>query len=830
MKTEKTRINNRNQQPQRFSDYRNYHQNQNIIVCGCGSSLNELTDPQDFITIGVNDVGRQFTPDYLVVLNSRNQFKSDRFRYVEKSQASALFTHLNLGITHPNIVHFKLGKRGGTEFTDFGSLPYTRNSPYVAACLAAFMGAKKIGLIGVDFTDDHFFAATGKHALTSQLAKINQEYSLLAQALGQQGIELVNLSASSKIMALPKQSISDFSKPPVTTLFGSKQITATVAANDKSEKALNIVHLAKTNCAGAIWNLHAALNTYANMNSRVVTASDSTNGLRYPRDLLLSQTDMVWKVLREADVVHFHNNLDKQSPELRDYSDILKNKPAVLQFHSEPAAIKAHFPGRDPAKRTDIKTLVIAQKHTRFYPRAAPVPNLLDINHPLLKPFQRKKKRPPVVMYNPTDKRNYPLGAQTCRGKGYYQTMTILQRLVQENVIKLLCGDKIPWKELMRKRARADILIDECVTGGYHLTSLEGLSQGLATIAYLDDTTIRQICDITGSGQDELPWVNCRIEQLEQQLRNLATDKDLLSDYQNKSRQWMEKYWCPEKQLRHYITAYTDVINSGKVLEFKEMQITKRDQLRRHYKINGTRSGRSEDYPQQVHLHSNLVSKKEITDQSICHILGNGPSINDIDLSVLYEEMVIGVNASPLLHDKLGRATDYYCVSDRRFFSRDNASEIFARTKGSVRVFAGYCHGFLRDKDINYVKICGGDGISEDIYKGFYHACTAALFAAQLALWLGYKHIRLYGCEFNYDKGRFFYEEKIVPADSRMYSRVEKNFRALSRVIAERGGTLSIVGPSRLVGDYGNVPVPGINKLSPQELITQAVQSISKEA
>ena len=55
------------------------HEGESIVVCGCGPSLTELAEPQCFVTIGVNDVGRLFDPNYLVVVNPRSQFKSDRF-------------------------------------------------------------------------------------------------------------------------------------------------------------------------------------------------------------------------------------------------------------------------------------------------------------------------------------------------------------------------------------------------------------------------------------------------------------------------------------------------------------------------------------------------------------------------------------------------------------------------------------------------------------------------------------------------------------------------------------------------------------------------------
>ena len=187
--------------------FRNVHHGETIIVCGCGPSLLELSEPQRFITIGVNDVGRQFDPTYLVVVNPRNQFKGDRFSYVEQSKAKALFTQLDLGRVQPPLVRFKLGKYGGTDIGSGEFLHYTQNSPYVAVCLAAYMGATRIGLIGVDLTDDHFFARTGRHSLSGRVGEIDTQYGRFAKALSVRGIETFNLSAHSRLGALPKRNL-----------------------------------------------------------------------------------------------------------------------------------------------------------------------------------------------------------------------------------------------------------------------------------------------------------------------------------------------------------------------------------------------------------------------------------------------------------------------------------------------------------------------------------------------------------------------------------------------------------------------------------------------
>jgi glycosyltransferase involved in cell wall biosynthesis len=196
--------------PHDFRAFRGYHAGETMLVCGCGASLSEIIAPERLITIGVNDVGRLFDPDYLLVVNPPSQFAHDRFRYVAESRASAVFTQFDLGISHPRIIRFRLGQRGGADISDPDTLPYTRNSPYPALCLAAHMGARRIGLIGVDFTDNHFFGPTGRHALAGEFPQIEREYRQLYENLSRQGIEIFNLSRESRLTAFPKIAPEEF--------------------------------------------------------------------------------------------------------------------------------------------------------------------------------------------------------------------------------------------------------------------------------------------------------------------------------------------------------------------------------------------------------------------------------------------------------------------------------------------------------------------------------------------------------------------------------------------------------------------------------------------
>jgi hypothetical protein len=810
-----------------LAHYRNCHQGKTIVVCGCGESLLSLPQSDQLITIGVNDVGRLFDPTYLVVLNPSGQFKGDRYQYVKNANVRAIFSQLAIAALNSPVVGFNLGSKGGTDCFSGERLHYTRNSPYVAVCLAAFMGASKIGLIGVDFTEHHFFSKTGHHPLSRGLSNIDKEYGKLFLALHQANVSLVNLSIVSRLSSIPKQSIERFwgdEKLPLAE--ATKQAIVNrwpisiESALPEQQQPLKILHIAKTNCAGALWNLHQLIEQHTPMQSRVVTACQYTNGRCFPKDVLLSDSKAVKQLIAWADVLHFHNWLDKDSPQMKPFSRLLRGKPALLQFHSAPDVLQREFPGRDLVLRQDIKTLVIAQKHARFYPNARIVPNAIDIYRQQLQPLVGEPSARLRVLYTPTDKSNYGDHVNTCSGKGYAQTLDILQQLDKAGIIDARIETDISWDEVIKLRRDSDVVIDECVTGGYHLTSLEALSQGLVTIAWLDTQTVDLLCDISQSTIAELPWLNTPIVQLKQRLIMLAGDPKMVTEIKRKSRLWMEQYWSPKQVCVQYIRAWQQLMMAQprRALVSKARAKGRILPAQINYRVaSRAQSHRSQDFAQTIRLNEQLLLQRGRLTGQTCHILGSGPSVTDFDLSLLQQRIVMTVNASSTLEPLLGRAADFYCVSDRRFLADPNTLRLAQLSTDSIRVFAGYCHGYLPDADINYVRIIGGDGISSNLKTGFYHNCSVVLFAAQLAMSMGCCKIYLHGCEYDYGKGRFC-KEHTHSHDQGIYPRIASSVKALAKMLDDKGGSLNVVGPSRLVGDFGFEAIDLVNRINTDDL------------
>lgn len=517
-----------------LSSFHNIHQDETIVVCGCGESLNDFAQPERFITIGVNDVGRRFQPNYLVVVNPRHQFSGDRFRYVETSRAKFLFTQLDLPVKHPNVVKFKLGQLGGTDFSNPDVLNYTNNSPYIALCLAILMGAKRVGLIGVDFTDNHFFSKTGKHPLAPQFEKINEQYRRLAEAAKALGVEIFNLSRRSRLTAFPKASFSEFEN-----------------SSERGEKTapLKIVSYATTPVAGVPAILARCISARAGHSARCVWATnDYGNGVKFAGDVEWRKApEKAKSLLDEADLIIVHNG--KVASEHR---KLLENKAIVTMAHNylwnvDEQFVKKGFPGvvvgQYQAALPEFKDWTIVPNPIPFWEAEYQVGS---------KPDQI------TICYTPSGKHEqYPREHKLYwHSKGYETTMRVLEKLSKRFGIKLevVRNRQISHAESVAMKRRSHIVIDECVTGSYHRNSLEGLAVGCVVvngIGLLPKVT--EILLACAGGAAEIPFVPATLENLETVLTQLIeSGKDELVQKGLKSRVWLEENWNFERHWQQF--------------------------------------------------------------------------------------------------------------------------------------------------------------------------------------------------------------------------------------------------------------------------------------
>lgn len=195
-------------------DYIDSQKGKEFIVAGCGESINNFSDFSDFLVVGINDIERIMTPNYLVVVNHQRTFARGRFEWVTRSKSPVILSHIDPGtLDNRNaLVKITLGSKGKINLDDRSKVDYTMNSPYMGVIIAYQLGASKIGLVGVDFTPNHFFAKTGSHVLSRNTKVIDEEYEELGKTLIAKGIKIANLSPISVIESWPKMTLEEFKR------------------------------------------------------------------------------------------------------------------------------------------------------------------------------------------------------------------------------------------------------------------------------------------------------------------------------------------------------------------------------------------------------------------------------------------------------------------------------------------------------------------------------------------------------------------------------------------------------------------------------------------
>lgn len=314
---------------------------------------------------------------------------------------------------------------------------------------------------------------------------------------------------------------------------------------------LKVLHITKTPIAGAPGTLSNIIDRYSSFSSKIyvgnIMSGNKDFGYDYIGRILYEN---IQKEADNADILHFHNTCPEE------WTDInFKGKPFVVQLHSEPAVV-----GRlNREYEGNYKVITIAQKHALLYKTLPYVPNLIPIFDEEYMPLN-KNNDIVHIFYAPSTTGSQDDYTDTCLGKGYEKTLGILEKIgkVYGDRIKITIMTNRSKQDVLMVKRTADIVIDECVTGGYHLASLEGLSMGCTTFACLIPEMIDIIFKITGA--KELAWCNSTIEHLENRLKWLIDFRPLLDDIKIESRKWMEKYWNPVVMVRYYIDIYRELL------------------------------------------------------------------------------------------------------------------------------------------------------------------------------------------------------------------------------------------------------------------------------
>lgn len=132
-----------------------------------------------------------------------------------------------------------------------------------------------------------------------------------------------------------------------------------------------------------------------------------------------------------------------------------------------------------------------------------------------------------------------------------------------------------------------------------------------------------------------------------------------------------------------------------------------------------------------------------------CFIIGNGPSLRQMDLSPLRDEVTFGLNRIYLLFEELGFPTTFL-VSINRLVLEQAAQEV---TAADSTVFLNWWsrHHVPPERDPIYLRVTSAKPrFSTAVDRGIWAGATVTFAALQLAYYMGFEEVILIGVDHSF--------------------------------------------------------------------------------
>jgi hypothetical protein len=146
-----------------------------------------------------------------------------------------------------------------------------------------------------------------------------------------------------------------------------------------------------------------------------------------------------------------------------------------------------------------------------------------------------------------------------------------------------------------------------------------------------------------------------------------------------------------------------------------------------------------------------------------CFIIANGPSLNDLNIDYLKDEITLGCNGIFNRFNEWGFHTNYYFIEDN--VQTELRVKEVSKLKGPIKFIGlhnNYCFPFFNDLNYFHVPIRGNMDYtsSEDLYPQFsldvaaitYFGGTITYIMLQFAYHLGFDEVYIVGLDHDYGK------------------------------------------------------------------------------
>jgi hypothetical protein len=144
-----------------------------------------------------------------------------------------------------------------------------------------------------------------------------------------------------------------------------------------------------------------------------------------------------------------------------------------------------------------------------------------------------------------------------------------------------------------------------------------------------------------------------------------------------------------------------------------------------------------------------LVALKNSHRGERCFIIGNGPSLNKMDLTLLKDEVTFGLNRIYILFEKMGFSTTYL-VAINKYLLEQSEKELDAL---DCKKFIGWTgrENVSFGPDTVFLRTRSGPRFCTDLpNEGVWESCTVTYVAMQLAYYMGFTEVVLIGVDNNF--------------------------------------------------------------------------------
>ena len=145
-----------------------------------------------------------------------------------------------------------------------------------------------------------------------------------------------------------------------------------------------------------------------------------------------------------------------------------------------------------------------------------------------------------------------------------------------------------------------------------------------------------------------------------------------------------------------------------------------------------------------------LKAYENIHEGECCFIIGNGPSLNKMDLSVLRDVICIGLNKIHM-HPDVGKFGINYHVAVNPLVIEQSFDDFKSLNCPSFLSYRASLKQRIRRSPYNYIVTSGLHGFSTDICSPVFEGCTVTYVAMQLAYFMGFKHVYLIGVDHSFN-------------------------------------------------------------------------------